>query len=142
MRTFVVQFDGRVVEIFGSGDVARYHVALMGEPQIREPNRKGRRIVEVGASHMGVDQDEMARLEPLLDKIRDTIRIAKDKPLTSREPAPHRQAQGTGGQVQQRGARLGSSHPGHSGPDTVEVPLCITLTTRSVQARGLAPSVE
>jgi hypothetical protein len=42
LRTLVFQFDGRVVEIVGgpNNDVIRYHVALLKEPQIGEPNRK------------------------------------------------------------------------------------------------------
>jgi hypothetical protein len=48
LRTVVIQFDGRVVEVFGSasGDVVRQHVALLKEPQIDAPNRRGRRLVK------------------------------------------------------------------------------------------------
>jgi hypothetical protein len=37
LRTLVIQFDGRVAEVFGiqSGDVVRQHVALMKEPEIQ-----------------------------------------------------------------------------------------------------------
>jgi hypothetical protein len=68
LRTVVIQFDGRVVEVFGdhSNEVVRAHVALMKEPQILGPNRKGRRLVSVGATSIGVDEDEWARLTPLL----------------------------------------------------------------------------
>jgi hypothetical protein len=52
LRTVVLQFDGRVVEVFGSpsGDVVRRHVALMKEPEIQPPNRKGRSLVTVGTT--------------------------------------------------------------------------------------------
>jgi len=43
LRTLVIQFDGRVVEVFGSpsGDVLREHVALMKEPDIQPPVLSG-----------------------------------------------------------------------------------------------------
>jgi hypothetical protein len=80
LRTVVIQFDGRVVEVFGdhSNEVVRAHVALMKEPQILGPNRKGRRLVSVGATTIGVDDDEWARLTPLLDTIRAAIRAARN----------------------------------------------------------------
>ena len=80
LRTVVIQFDGRVVEVFGdhSNEVVRAHVALMKEPQILGPNRKGRRLVSVGATTIGVDDDEWARLTPLLDRIRAAVRAARN----------------------------------------------------------------
>ena len=83
LRTVVLQFDGRVVEVFGapSGEVARHHVAQLKEPQVQEPNRKGRSMVTVGGASFGVDADELAQLKPLLDKIGEAVRIAKDQPL-------------------------------------------------------------
>lgn len=76
----VIQFDGRVVEVFGdhSNEVVRAQVALMKEPQILGPNRKGRRLVSVGATTIGVDDDEWARRTPLLDTIREAIRAARN----------------------------------------------------------------
>jgi hypothetical protein len=50
----------------------------MKEPQILGPNRKGRRLVSVGATTIGVDDDEWARLTPLLDTIRAAIRAARN----------------------------------------------------------------
>ena len=67
LRTVVIQFDGRVVEVFGdhSNEVMRAHVALRKEPQVAlGPNRKGRRLVSVGATSFGVDEDECERLAP------------------------------------------------------------------------------
>ena len=78
LRTVVIQFGGRVVEVSGdhSNEVVRAHVALMKEPQILGPNRKRRRLVSVGATTIGVDEDEWARRTPLLDTIREAIRAA------------------------------------------------------------------
>ena len=84
LRTVVVQFDGRVVEIFGassSGDVVRHHVAQLKEPEIQAPNRKGRSLVKVAGTIFGVDADELAELKPLLDKIGEAVRVAKDQPF-------------------------------------------------------------
>ena len=50
----------------------------MKEPQILGPNRKGRRLVSVGATSFGVDEDEWARLTPLLDRIREAMRAARN----------------------------------------------------------------
>jgi hypothetical protein len=83
MRTRVIQFDGRVVEVFGSqsGEVRRRHVALMNEPEIQAPNRKGRSQVKVAGSLFTVDADELPGLRPLLDKIGEAVRVAKDQTL-------------------------------------------------------------
>ena len=80
LRTVVIQFDGRVAGVFGdhSNEVVRAHVALMKEPQILGPNRKGRRLVSAGATSIGVDEDEWARRTPLLDRIRAAIRAARN----------------------------------------------------------------
>jgi hypothetical protein len=40
--------------------------------------RKGRRLVSVGATTIGVDDDEWARLTPLLDRIREAILAARN----------------------------------------------------------------
>ena len=53
-------------------------MALMKEPQILGPNRKGRRLVSVGAASIGVDEDEWARLTPLLGRIREAIQAARN----------------------------------------------------------------
>ena len=83
LRTLVIQFDGRVVEVFGSqsGDVVRQHVALMSEPEIQPPNRKGRSQIKVAGALFGIDADELPGLRPLLDKIGEAVRIAKDQTL-------------------------------------------------------------
>jgi hypothetical protein len=82
LRTLVIQFDGRVVEVFGSqNDSARRHVALMKEPEVRAPNRKGRSTVKVAGVLFDVDADELLGLRPLLDKIDEAVRIAKDQTL-------------------------------------------------------------
>ena len=80
LRTVVIQFGGRVVEVFGdrSNEVVRAHVALMKEPEILGPSRKGRRLVSVGAITIGVDDDGWARLTPLLDRIRAAVRAARN----------------------------------------------------------------
>jgi hypothetical protein len=81
LRTVVIQFDGRVVEVFGnhSNEVMRAHVALMKEPQIAVgPNRKGRRLVSVGATSIGVDEDEWERLAPLIERIREAVQEARN----------------------------------------------------------------
>jgi hypothetical protein len=83
LRTVVIQFDGRVVEVFGSpsGEGVRHHVALLKEPQIQAPNRKGRCLVTVAGTTFGVDADELPRLKPFLNKIGEAVRIANDEPL-------------------------------------------------------------
>lgn len=80
MRTVVIQFDGRVVEVFGdrSNEVVRAHVVRMKEPSVLGPNRKGRRLVSLGATTIGVDDDEWERLTPLLDRIREAVRAARN----------------------------------------------------------------
>jgi hypothetical protein len=79
LRTLVFQFDGRVVEVFGSpsGDVVRYHVALMAEPQIHPANRKGRSLVKIGSQTFGIDADELEQLRPLIEKITQAARAAQ-----------------------------------------------------------------
>ena len=77
LRTIVVQFDGRVVEVFGTSfDTVRDHVALMREPEIGKPDYRGRSEVVLGA-RFGVDADELPRLVPLLDKITAAVRAAQ-----------------------------------------------------------------
>ena len=75
LRTLVFQFDGRVVEIFGdpNNDVIRYHVALMKEPRIDGPNRKGRSTITIGSNVFGIDADEMEQLKPFLAKISEAL---------------------------------------------------------------------
>jgi hypothetical protein len=82
LRTLVIQFDGRVVEVFGtpSGLVQRQHVALMTEPKILAPDSKGRCVVKVAGARFGVDADELPALKALLQKISQAIRVAKDQP--------------------------------------------------------------
>jgi hypothetical protein len=82
LRTLVFQFDGRVVEIVGgpNNDVIRYHVALLTEPQIGEPNRKGRCLVTIGSSSFSIDADEMRQLRPFLEKISQAARAARPQP--------------------------------------------------------------
>jgi hypothetical protein len=81
LRTVVIQFDGRVVEVFGaSPDAVRKHVALMREPTIGKPDHRGRSDILLGC-HFGVDSDEMPLLRPLLDKITAAVRAARaDRP--------------------------------------------------------------
>jgi hypothetical protein len=77
LRTVVIQFDGRVVEVFGvSVEATRKHVALMGEPKIGKPDHRSRSDIFLGC-HFGVDADEMPKLLPLLDKITAAVRAAK-----------------------------------------------------------------
>ena len=79
LRTMVLQFDGRVMEIFGAqnNEVIRHHVAVMKEPQVSTPNRKGRSMVNFGGSGFYIDEDEMRLLRPFLDKITEAIRAAR-----------------------------------------------------------------
>lgn len=81
LRTLVFQFDGTVVEVFGgpSGDVVRYHVALLAEPQIHPANRRGRSLVKIGSQTFGIDADEMEHLRPLIEKITAGIQAARQK---------------------------------------------------------------
>jgi len=82
MRDVVIQFDGRVVEVFGrSSGGLRHHVALLKEPQIQAPNRQGRIQVTVAGAMFGVEADELPRLTPFLERIREAVRIAHDQPL-------------------------------------------------------------
>ena len=77
LRTIVIQFDGRVVEVFGTSfDTVRDHVALMREPRIGKPDYRGRSEV-VLAARFGVDADELPKLVPLLDKITAAVRAAQ-----------------------------------------------------------------
>jgi hypothetical protein len=80
LRTLVLQFEGRVVEIFGNpnNDVVRLHVALLPEPQVSGPNRKGRSLVTIGSNNSySIDEDEMQLLRPFLDKISEAVRAAR-----------------------------------------------------------------
>ena len=72
----MIQFDGRVVEVFGTSyDAVREHVALMREPKIGKPDYRGRSEIVLGC-RFGVDADELPKLLPLLDKITDAVRAA------------------------------------------------------------------
>jgi hypothetical protein len=67
LRTIVIQFDGRVAEVFRplSRETYRQHVALMDEPKIGKPDSRGRTPVTVLLEYrVGVDADEMPRLRP------------------------------------------------------------------------------
>jgi hypothetical protein len=80
LRAVVIQFDGRVVEVFRplENETSRQHVALMNEPKIGQPNSRGRTPVTVTREQrFGVDADEMPRLRPLLDKITAAVRAAR-----------------------------------------------------------------
>jgi hypothetical protein len=80
LRTIVIQFDGRVVEVFRplSKETYRQHVAFMNEPKIGRPDSRGRTQVTIVLEYrIGVDADEMPRLRPLLDKITAAVRAAK-----------------------------------------------------------------
>jgi hypothetical protein len=80
LRTIVIQFDGRVVEVFGvSGEARRGHVALMQEPRVGKPDTRGRSEV-ILEGRFGVDADELPKLLPLLDKITAAIRAAQAEP--------------------------------------------------------------
>lgn len=83
LRTIVIQFDGRVVEVFGnSAEAMRGHVALMQEPKIGKPDYRGRSEIHVHGCRFGVDADELAEVLPFLDKITAAIRAARSE----REP--------------------------------------------------------
>jgi hypothetical protein len=73
LRTLVLQFDGRVLEIFGGPDANRRHVALLEEPRIDGPNRKGRCTVFIGGHAFGIDADEMEQFRPFLTRISAAI---------------------------------------------------------------------
>jgi hypothetical protein len=83
LRAVVIQFDGRVVEVFRplSRETYRQHVALMNEPKIGLPNSRGQtRVTVIIEDRFVVDADEMPRLRPLLDKITTAVRAAKAEP--------------------------------------------------------------
>ena len=86
LRTIVIQFDGRVVEVFrpSSMEAFRRHVAFMNEPKIGRPDSRGRTPVTVLDHRIGVDADEMSRLRPLLDKITTAVQAASAE--TPRSP--------------------------------------------------------
>jgi hypothetical protein len=84
LRTVVFQFDGRVVEVFGFGDVIRYHVALLKEVRIEEPNRKGRSMVRVGGGIFSVDADELEVLRPFLAKVSAAMAEYRNRPGSGR----------------------------------------------------------
>jgi hypothetical protein len=78
LRTIVIRFDGRVVEVFGnSSEAMRGHVALMREPKVRKPDQRGRCEVYLHNCRFGVDADELPELLPLLDKITAAVRVAQ-----------------------------------------------------------------
>lgn len=80
LRTIVVRFDGRVVEVFGnSAEAMRGHVALMQEPKIGKPDYRGRSEIHVHGCRFGVDADELAEVLPFLDKITAAIRAARSE---------------------------------------------------------------
>lgn len=83
LRTIVIQFDGRVVEVFGTSyDAVREHVALMREPKVGKPDYRGRSEIVLGC-RFGVDADEMPKLLPLLDKITAAVRAAhRERPVS------------------------------------------------------------
>ena len=83
LRTAVIQFDGRVLEMFNplSYEPARQHVALMDEPKIGMPGSRGRSPVTILGRRFGVDADEMPALRLLLDKVTAAVRAARaDRP--------------------------------------------------------------
>jgi hypothetical protein len=84
LRTIVIQFDGRVVEVFGGTETVRNHVALMQEPKIGKPDYRGRSEILLGY-RFGVDADEMEKLRPLLDKITAAVREATAEKPPRRE---------------------------------------------------------
>ena len=80
LRTIVIQFDGRVVEVFGnSAEAMRGHVALMREPKIGKPDSRGRSEIHAHGCRFGVDADELPKLLPLLDKITTAVRAAQNE---------------------------------------------------------------
>jgi hypothetical protein len=80
LRTIVIQFDGRVVEVFGAsgGDAVRKHVVQMREPKIGKPDYRGRSGIFLGCN-FAIDADEMPKLLPLLDKIAAAVRAAQEE---------------------------------------------------------------
>jgi hypothetical protein len=80
LRTIVIQFDGRVVEVFGrSAEAMRGHVALMREPKIGKPDYRGRSEVQLDGCRFGVDADELSKARPFLDKITAAVRAAQSE---------------------------------------------------------------
>lgn len=79
LRTLVIQFDGRVVEVFGVSprEPVRQHVAVMKQPEVQRPSRNGRCLIKLGSTSVSVDADEMEQLNPLLGKIGEAIRTAR-----------------------------------------------------------------
>jgi hypothetical protein len=78
LRTIVIQFDGRVVEVFGNSvEAMRGHVALMREPKIGKPDYRGRTEIYLHGCRFGVDADELRELLPLLDKVTAAVRTAQ-----------------------------------------------------------------
>jgi hypothetical protein len=77
LRTIVIRFDGRVVDVFGTHfDAVRDHVALMREPKIGKPDHRGRSEIVLGC-RFGVDADELPKLLPLVDKVTAAVRAAQ-----------------------------------------------------------------
>jgi hypothetical protein len=78
LRTVVIQFDGRIVEVFGvTFDAERNHVALMPAPKIGKQDSRGRTQVSLGHRFIGVDDDELPILLPLLAKITAAVGAAQ-----------------------------------------------------------------
>lgn len=83
LRTVVIQFDGRVLEMFRpvTAEPIRQHVALMDEPKIGTPGSRGRSWVTILGHRFGVDADELPSLRPLLDKVTAAVLAARaDRP--------------------------------------------------------------
>ena len=72
-------FDGRVLEVFGVGEVARFHASLL-ELKVDGPDPNGRYEISIDAvRHAGlggltdvVDGADFELLRPLLDRVRKT----------------------------------------------------------------------
>jgi hypothetical protein len=76
LRTLVIQFDGRVVDVFRrqNDQSTRMHIAFMKEPEIQPPNRSGSSMVKVAGTVFSVDADELVALRPVLDRIAEAVR--------------------------------------------------------------------
>jgi hypothetical protein len=76
---FMFRFDGQVAEVFSdrSAEAHRAHVALMKEPEIGRPDRRGRSSILALGWAFSVNADELSQLRPLLDKIAAAARAAK-----------------------------------------------------------------